>query len=112
MDKDRTDASPATITVARQADAAENSEAAFLAPVHPGLAQTPPPALLLALDRAAKFAAELELRRLSVRFEAGADNRMQAQVVDPEGNVIRRLPVAQALELLNGGGASQLGTQA
>jgi hypothetical protein len=101
MDRRRTHA---TITVERREDAAENSRAAYLAPAAAGLAATPPPALLCALDRAAKVAAELEARRLSVRFATGTDNRMQAHVVDAEGHVLRRLPVAKALELLNGGG--------
>lgn len=104
MDDGRTHASTGVVAVERQADAAENSQAAGLAAVHPGLAPTPPPALLCALDRAARVAADLEARRLSVRFETGADDRMQAHVIDAEGNVLRRLPVAQALELLNSGG--------
>jgi hypothetical protein len=89
-------------TVERREDAAENSGAAFYAPADAGLAETPPAALLLALDRAAKVVAELETRRLSVRFVTGPDDRMGAQVVDVDGNVLRRLPVAQALELLSG----------
>jgi hypothetical protein len=89
-------------TVERRADAAENTRAASYAPGHTGLAATPPPALLLALDRAAKAVADLEARRLSVRFVTGPDARMGAQVVDADGNVLRRLPVAQALELLSG----------
>ena len=106
MDEQPTHAALGAITVERRDDASENSQAAFLTPAHAGLAATPPPALLCALDRAAKVAADLEARRLSVRFETGADNRMQAHVVDADGNVLRRLPVAQALELLNAGGPS------
>ena len=55
------------------------------------------PALLHALDRAAEVAAELEARRLSVHFATGEDSRVRAQVVDADGNVLRELPVGEAL---------------
>lgn len=106
MDRRRAHVSPGTITVERRADAAENARAAFLAPVGAGLSPTPPPALLCALDHAAKVVADLEARGLSVRFATGADNRMGAQIIDAEGNVLRRLAVAQALELFGNGPGS------
>ena len=74
-----------------------------------------PPALLHALDRAAEVAAELEARRLTVHFAPGEDSRVRAQVVDADGNVIRELPVGEALRLLSGQGgavAGQLGGEA
>ncbi len=100
-----TDAAPGAATVDRLVDAAENAQAAFLAPSHLAIGAAPPPALLCALDRAAQVVADLDARRLSLRFEAGADSRVQAQVIDADGNVLRRLPVGQALELLNGRGS-------
>jgi hypothetical protein len=109
----RTGASTGAVTLERQAEAAENSRAAFLRPSGAGLAPAPPPGLLRALDRAAKVAAELDARRLSVRFETGADSRVQAHVIDLDGNVVRQLPVGEALELLSGRGplpAGQLGS--
>jgi hypothetical protein len=103
----------AVVTLERGAEAAENSRAAFLQPADAGFAGSPPPGVLLALDRAAKVAADLEAHRLSVRFETGAGNRVQAHVIDLDGNVVRQLPVGEALELLSGRGplpAGQLGS--
>jgi hypothetical protein len=94
--------STGAVTLERGAEAAENSRAAFLRPSEAGLAPAPPPGLLRALDRAAKVAAELDARRLSVRFETDADSRVRAQVIDADGNVVRQLPVGEALELLSG----------
>jgi hypothetical protein len=84
------------------ADAEENALAAIPAPLLP-------PALLHALDRAAEVAAELEARRLSVHFATGEDSRVRAQVVDADGNVIRELPVGEALRLLSGPGSAAAG---
>jgi hypothetical protein len=103
-----TGAGPGAITLERRADAAENLRAAFLPPSRPDLASAPPAGLLLALDRAAKVAADLDARSLSVRFETGADSRVRAQVIDAAGNVVRQLAVGQALELLAGHGLSRV----
>jgi hypothetical protein len=105
MIDDSTGGAGVTVTLERGPEAAENTRAAFLPATSSGLAPAPPPGLLRALDRAAKVAAELDARRLSVRFATGADSRVQAQIIDAEGNVLRQLPVAQALELLSGRGA-------
>lgn len=83
------------------ADAEENALAAIPAPLLP--------ALLHALDRAAEVAAELEARRLSVHFATGEDSRVRAQVVDADGNVVRELPVGEALRLLSGPGSAAAG---
>lgn len=92
-------ASPAAIA---DADADENALAAIPVPLLP-------PTLLHALDRAAEVAAELEARRLSVHFATGEDSRVRAQVVDADGNVIRELPVGEALRLLSGEGGAAAG---
>ena len=68
-----------------------------------------PPPLLHALDRAAEVAAELEARRLSVHFATGEDSRVRAQVIDADGNVVRELPVSEALRLLSGPGSAAAG---
>lgn len=96
-----TELSTGAITLERQADAAENARAAFLRPSR-GVPPALPAALLSALDQAAEVAADLEARRLSVHFAEGADSRVRAQVIDADGNVIRQLPIGEALRLLSG----------
>jgi hypothetical protein len=104
-----TELSTGAITLERRADAAENARAAFLRPtrtVPPAL----PAALLSALDEAAAVAAELEARRLSVHFSEGPDSRVRAQIMDAEGNVIRLLPIGEALRLLSAPDAASAGS--
>jgi hypothetical protein len=108
-----TPASSNVVPLRPHVNAAENSHAASLSS-DLAVETAPPPDLLLALDRAAKVAAELAARRLSVRFEtgpsdtrgechlAGAHAAVRAHVIDADGNVVRQLPVAEALELLSG----------
>lgn len=68
---------------------------------------TPPPEALQALDRAAKLANELRARRLDVQFDAGSDP-VRVKIVDAGGNVVREIPVADALDLLSGDGPATI----
>ncbi|HET6171002.1 MAG TPA: hypothetical protein VFD90_00250 [Gaiellales bacterium] len=109
-----TPASANVVPLRPRVDAAENAKAAASLPSDLDLGAEPPADLLLALDRAARVAADLDARRLGVRFETGVDSKLRAQVIDADGKVVRLLPVGEALELLSGLGptaADELGSE-
>jgi len=68
---------------------------------------TPPASLGPELDAAARAAADLANRGGRLRFEA-TDGRVQIQVLDGEGKVVREIPPATLLETLASGGAGRL----
>jgi hypothetical protein len=91
---------------AQQAPAARKAAPAAarfsLAPSDTGIPATPPPEVLQALDRVQRVARELRSQGLDVRFGIDETQGAKVQIVDAEGNVVRDVPVVQALDLLSG----------
>jgi uncharacterized FlaG/YvyC family protein len=58
--------------------------------------------VLQALGRVQRVAQELRDQGLDVRFRVDDTQNAKVQVVDSGGNVVRDIPVVQALDLLSG----------
>jgi hypothetical protein len=80
----------------------ETSKTGFHVPAAAGIPPTPPPEVLQALDTVQKVAGELRARGLDVRFDRTGDRDVTAKVVDAKGNVVRDIPVVEALDVLSG----------
>jgi hypothetical protein len=66
------------------------------------LPASPPPAVLEDMHAAARVAEELHAQKRELHFEATASGRVVVQVRDLDGNVIRTIPPAKALDVATG----------
>ena len=66
------------------------------------LPASPPPVVLEDMHAAARVAAELRAQGRELHFETTAQGRVVVQVRDLDGNVIRTIPPAKALEVASG----------
>lgn len=66
------------------------------------LPASPPPAVLEDMHAAAQVAAELRAQQRELHFETAGNGRVIVQVRDLDGNVIRTIPPAHALEVAAG----------
>ncbi|MEA2410132.1 MAG: hypothetical protein QOC77_693 [Thermoleophilaceae bacterium] len=66
------------------------------------LPASPPPVVLEDMHAAAQVAAELRAQQRELHFETAGNGRVIVQVRDLDGNVIRTIPPAQALEIASG----------
>lgn len=67
---------------------------------------SPPPSVLDEMDAAARVADELRAQMRELHFQPTKGGRVVVQVRDLDGNVIRTIPPAQALEIAAGAGLS------
>jgi hypothetical protein len=67
------------------------------------LPASPPPAVLEDMHTASRVWAELRAQRRELHFEPTGNGRVVVQVRDLDGNVIRTIPPAKALEVAAGG---------
>lgn len=63
---------------------------------------TPPPEVLEAMDAAARVARELHERGRELRFVTGDDGRLRIELRDLDGNVLRRIPPTELLDIATG----------
>ena len=66
------------------------------------LPASPPPAVLEDMHVAARVAEELHEQKRELHFEVTSSGRVAVQVRDLDGNVIRTIPAAKALEVAGG----------
>ena len=66
------------------------------------LPASPPPSALEDMHVAARVFEELRAQQRELHFESAGNGRVVVQVRDLEGNVIRTIPPAQALEVAAG----------
>ena len=66
------------------------------------LPASPPPAVLEDMHAAARVAEELRAQQRELHFETTSNGRVIVQVRDLDGNVIRTIPPARALEIASG----------
>jgi hypothetical protein len=66
------------------------------------LPASPPPSALEDMQKAAKVWEELRAQKRELHFEPTPDGRVIVQVRDLDGNVIRTIPPAHALEVASG----------
>jgi flagellar protein FlaG len=66
------------------------------------LPASPPPSVLEDMHAAARVADELRAQKRELHFEPTSDGRVIVQVRDLDGNVIRTIPPAHALEVATG----------
>jgi hypothetical protein len=66
------------------------------------LPASPPPAVLEDMHAAARVAEELHAQKRELHFETAGNGRVIVQVRDLDGNVIRTIPPARALEIASG----------
>ena len=66
------------------------------------LPASPPPSALADMQKAAKVWEELRAQKRELHFEPTSDGRVIVQVRDLDGNVIRTIPPANALEVASG----------
>ncbi len=66
------------------------------------LPASPPPAVLEDMHAAARVAEELRAQKRELHFETTENGRVIVQVRDLDGNVIRTIPPARALEIASG----------
>jgi flagellar protein FlaG len=67
------------------------------------LPASPPPAVLEDMHVAGRVWAELRAQKRELHFEPTGNGRVVVQVRDLDGNVIRTIPPAKALEVAAGG---------
>jgi hypothetical protein len=84
---------------ARKADFSASLDAAVNVSTLPA---SPPPVVLEDMHAAAQVAAELHAQQRELHFETAGNGRVIVQVRDLDGNVIRTIPPAQALEVASG----------
>jgi flagellar protein FlaG len=87
------DESPPAADFSASLDAAVNVSA---------LPASPPPSVLEDMHAAARVAAELRAQQRELHFEPTGNGRVIVQVRDLDGNVIRTIPPARALEVAAG----------
>jgi len=81
----------------RRLDAVAAAPGGRISPV----ASSPPAEVLEALDRAARVLEELAARDVRMSFQVDEDSgRIEVEISDGSGQVIRRVPSSEALELL------------
>jgi hypothetical protein len=90
---------PARSAPAPQADFAASLDTAVNVSTLPA---SPPPAVLEDMHMAARISEELRAQRRELHFEVTANGRVAVQVRDLDGNVIRTIPPAKALEVAAG----------
>jgi hypothetical protein len=66
------------------------------------LPASPPPAVLEDMHAAARVAEQLRAQKRELHFETTGNGRVIVQVRDLDGNVIRTIPPARALEIASG----------
>jgi hypothetical protein len=66
------------------------------------LPASPPPAVLEDMHVAARVAEELHEQKRELHFEVTRSGRVAVQVRDLDGNVIRTIPAAKALDIAGG----------
>jgi hypothetical protein len=66
------------------------------------LPASPPPSVLEDMHKAARVAEELRAQKRELHFETTENGRVIVQVRDLDGNVIRTIPPARALEIASG----------
>jgi hypothetical protein len=66
------------------------------------LPASPPTAVLEDMHAAARVAEKLRAQQRELHFETTSDGRVTVQVRDLDGNVIRTIPPARALEIASG----------
>jgi flagellar protein FlaG len=66
------------------------------------LPASPPPSVLEDMHVAARVAEELHAQARELHFETAGNGRVIVQVRDLDGNVIRTIPPARALEVASG----------
>ncbi|MEA2458975.1 MAG: hypothetical protein QOC95_1947 [Thermoleophilaceae bacterium] len=66
------------------------------------LPSSPPPSVLDEMDKASRVADALRAQKRELHFEPTASGRVVVQVRDLDGNVIRTIPPAQALDIAAG----------
>ena len=66
------------------------------------LPASPPSSVLEDMHAAARVAQELRAQKRELHFETTSDGRVTVQVRDLDGNVIRTIPPARALEIASG----------
>jgi flagellar protein FlaG len=66
------------------------------------LPASPPPAVLEDMHAAARVYQELRANQRELHFEVSDSGQVAVQVRDLDGNVIREIPAAQALEVASG----------
>jgi flagellar protein FlaG len=66
------------------------------------LPASPPPAVLEDMHVAARVADDLHAQQRELHFEVTPSGRVAVQVRDLDGNVIRTIPAAKALEVAGG----------
>jgi hypothetical protein len=66
------------------------------------LPASPPVSVLEDMHKAAQVADELRAQQRELHFETTGDGRVIVQVRDLDGNVIRTIPPARALEIASG----------
>jgi len=63
----------------------------------------PPAEVLHALDAAQRVLADLQARQIDLRYEVDPQTKkVHAQLVGPDGSIIREIPARHALDLLAG----------
>ena len=91
--------SPPRGAAAPQADFGASLDAAVNVSTLPA---SPPPAVLEDMHAAARVAEELHAQKRELHFEPTEGGRVIVQVRDLDGNVIRTIPPARALEIASG----------
>jgi flagellar protein FlaG len=66
------------------------------------LPASPPPSVLEDMHEAARVAEQLRAQKRELHFECTGNGRVIVQVRDLDGNVIRTIPPAKALEVASG----------
>jgi flagellar protein FlaG len=87
-------------TAAPKTDFAASLDAAVNVSTLPA---SPPPGVLEEMSEAARVAEELHAQQRELHFEQTGAGRVIVQVRDLDGNVIRTIPPARALEIASGG---------
>ena len=95
---ERTGSAPAN-TPASKADFSASLDAAVNVTTLPA---SPPPAVLEDMHAAARVVEELHAKSRELHFEVLDSGRVAVQVRDLDGNVIRQIPLAKALEVSTG----------
>lgn len=90
---------PARGTPVAQADFSASLDAAVNVSTLPA---SPPPAVLEDMHAAARVYQELRAQKRELHFEVNDSGRVAVQVRDLDGNVIRTIPGAKALEIAGG----------
>jgi hypothetical protein len=73
------------------------------------ITDTPPAEVLASLDTAARVLEDLQAREVNMRIEVNKKtNEIEVELVDSDGQILRRIPATRALDFLAGGAGSGL----